>query len=87
MVSITVSVVVINLVHKVWGEQAPTSLEELATAILRLPASCPVSEAIDRFQEAHQELALVEEEGRVVGLLTVTDAFEAIAGELDDPFD
>jgi IMP dehydrogenase len=32
-------------------------------------------------------LALVVEDGDVVGLVTATDAFEAIAGELEDPID
>lgn len=63
------------------------SLARLAVSPLHLEPDLPVSEAIDRFQEARQELALVVEDGRVVGLLTSTDAFEAIIGELEDPFD
>ena len=64
------------------------SLEEVAAEPLRMPPDLPVSQAIDRFQEAEQELALVVDgDGRVVGLLTATDAFEAIAGELRDPMD
>ena len=63
-------------------------LEELAAEPLTLPQDLPVSQAIDRFQEAEQELALVVDgDGRVVGLVTATDAFEAIAGELRDPLD
>ncbi len=64
-----------------------TSLEELAVSPLRFEPDLAVSEAIDRFQEARQELAFVTEEGRVLGLVTSTDAFEAIAGELEDPLD
>ena len=64
------------------------SLEELTADPLRMSPDLPVSEAIDCFQEAEQELALVVDgDGRVVGLLTATDAFEAIAGELRDPLD
>lgn len=62
-------------------------LSSIASDPLRLPADCPVADAIDTFQEEKQELALVEEEGRIVGLLTVTDAVEAIIGELEDPHD
>lgn len=63
-------------------------LEELAAEPLTLDPDLPVSQAIDRFQEAEQELALVVDgDGRVVGLVTATDAFEAIAGELRDPSD
>ncbi len=63
------------------------SLQELAVEPMTVDASVPVSELIDRFQEAEQELALVQEDGRVVGLVTTTDAFEAIVGDLRDPFD
>lgn len=62
-------------------------LERLAQPPLRFDPDLPVSEAIDGFQEARQELAVVMEHDRVVGLVTSTDAFEAIAGELEDPFD
>ena len=63
------------------------SLEDLAVEPMTVEASTPVSELIDRFQSEEQELALVEEGGRIVGLVTTTDAFEAIVGELRDPFD
>lgn len=49
-------------------------------------AGCPISQFIDRLQREEQEAAFVEE-GRPVGLATLTDAFEAIAGELHDPLD
>ena len=62
-------------------------LGDLAVPPLTMEADTAIAAAIDRFQDAHQELALVTEEGRVVGLLTSTDAFEAIAGELEDPLD
>lgn len=62
-------------------------LRDVAAEPFRIPAGMTVSRAIDEFQAGRQELALVEEEGRVVGLLTSTDALEAIAGELRDPFD
>lgn len=63
------------------------SLEEAAVPPLQMAADLPISEAIDRFQEEKQELAFVVEDGRVAGIVTSTDAFEAIAGELKDPFD
>lgn len=64
-----------------------TSLEALAVPAMRVPAGLEVSTLIDRFQDEEQELALVEEEGTVIGIVTTTDAFEAIIGELRDPFD
>lgn len=62
-------------------------IEDLATPPMTLPASEEVSDAIDRFQNEQQELALVEEDGEVVGLLTATDAFEEVMGDLEDPLD
>jgi CBS domain containing-hemolysin-like protein len=75
-----------------------TTLEEIAVEPLVVPAGLPVSRLIDRFQQARQEIALVEEEsdgsaeanggrGRIVGLVTVTEAFEAISGDVEDPYD
>jgi CBS domain containing-hemolysin-like protein len=46
-----------------------------------------VSDAIDQFQTERQELALVIEDGEVVGLVTVTDLLETIIGDIEDPLD
>ncbi len=62
-------------------------LRSAATSPITVPADHPISRTIDLLQEAHQEIALVERDGAVVGLVTVTDTFEAIAGQLEDPFD
>lgn len=63
-------------------------LSDLATPPLIVDGSLPVSHLIDRFQEGTQELAIVQDsEQHVLGLVTVTEALEAIAGEIDDPFD
>ena len=63
------------------------ALEELATQPLTVAADATISDFIDRCQAENQELALVVEDDDVVGLLTATDAFEAITGELEDPMD
>lgn len=68
-------------------ERGDTTLADVASPGVRVPADLPVSDLIDRLQEEAQELALVEDEGTVVGLVTITDAFEVIAGEVEDPFD
>jgi CBS domain containing-hemolysin-like protein len=44
-------------------------------------------EALDRFQEARQEPAFAMEGDRVAGILTSTDALDAIAAAPRDPFD
>lgn len=61
--------------------------EDVAVEAMTVPADLSISDLVDRFQAENQELALVLEDGTVVGLVTATDAFEAIMGELRDPFD
>jgi CBS domain containing-hemolysin-like protein len=64
------------------------SFADVAVNAMRVPVDMPVSEVIDAFQAENQELAVVEDDdGRAVGIVTATDAFEAIAGELEDPLD
>ncbi len=62
-------------------------LASVAASPMTVPKDLAVSELIDRFQEENQELALVCSDEEVVGLVTATDAFEAITGELEDPLD
>ena len=62
------------------------TLRALAEPPVWVPADLPVSTLIDRLQEEQQEMALVRD-GSVAGLVTLTDAFEAIAGEMEDPVD
>lgn len=66
---------------------AALDIGDIGVPPMTLEAGTSIAAAIDRFQEAHQELALATDDGRVVGLLTSTDAFEAIAGQLEDPLD
>jgi CBS domain containing-hemolysin-like protein len=63
------------------------TFEELAAPPMTVAADTTVSDAIDQFQAERQELALVLSQGEVVGLLTATDALEAVMGELEDPMD
>jgi IMP dehydrogenase len=60
---------------------------ELAAPTMTLSPDTDVSDAIDQFQAERQELALVVEDGDVVGLVTVTDLAEAIVGDIEDPLD
>ncbi|WP_247730759.1 CNNM domain-containing protein [Halovivax limisalsi] len=61
--------------------------EALAAPPMTLSPDADVSDAIDQFQTEGQELALVIEDGDVVGLVTVTDLLEAIIGDIEDPLD
>jgi CBS domain containing-hemolysin-like protein len=63
------------------------SFTEIAAPPMTLAAETNVSDAFDQFQAEDQELALVLADGDVVGLLTATDALEAVMGELEDPLD
>ncbi|WP_227134562.1 CNNM domain-containing protein [Halorubellus salinus] len=63
------------------------SFEDIAAPPTTLSPETTVSDAFDQFQAEDQELALVLEDGEVVGLLTATDALEAVMGELEDPLD
>ncbi|MFC7068491.1 CNNM domain-containing protein [Halobaculum lipolyticum] len=62
-------------------------LAAVATAPMTLAPETSVADAIDQFQIEGQELALVVSEGEIHGLVTATDAFEEVMGELEDPLD
>lgn len=72
-------------------ERGETSLADIAEPVVWIDPDLPVSDFIDRLQKEQQEMALVRPSGSpnddVDGLVTTTDAFEAIAGELEDPVD
>jgi CBS domain containing-hemolysin-like protein len=64
------------------------TLQDLCRGRLILSEDMMVADAIDRFQSEYQEIALVQDrEGVIVGLLTLTDAFERIVGQAEDPLD
>ena len=63
------------------------SFTEIAAPPMTVATETSVSDAFDQFQAEDQELALVIEDGNVVGLLTATDALEAVMGDLEDPLD
>jgi CBS domain containing-hemolysin-like protein len=60
---------------------------ELAAPPMTLSPDADVSDAIDQFQAENQELALVIEDGEVVGMVTVTDLLESVTGDIEDPID
>jgi len=68
-------------------ERGDTTLPDIAEPVVWVDPELPVSALIDRLQQRQQEIALVRADGHVRGLVTSTDAFEAIAGELEDPGD
>ena len=60
---------------------------DIAAPPMTVAADTSVSDAFDQFQAEEQELALVLQAGAVVGLVTATDALEAVMGDLEDPLD
>lgn len=68
-------------------ERGDLTLADIAEPVVWVEPALPISAFIDRLQTKQQEVALVRHEGRVRGLVTSTDAFEAIAGDLEDPGD
>jgi CBS domain containing-hemolysin-like protein len=68
-------------------ERGDTTLADLAEPVVWADPELPISDLIDRLQKKQQEIAIVRSDGSPRGLVTSTDAFEAIAGELEDPGD
>ena len=73
-----------------WMEElraGEATFADIAAPPMSVTSTTTVSDAIDRFQDEGQELALVFADGERVGLLTATDALEAVMGQLEDPLD
>jgi len=70
-------------------QQGEITFEDVAAPPMTLRADTLISDAVDQFQNEHQELALVSAEGEenVIGLVTATDTLEAVMGEIEDPLD
>lgn len=64
------------------------ALDDLSAEPLMVERDMSISDFIDFLQEKNQEMAFVcSQESEVVGIVTATDAFEAIIGDLEDPLD
>lgn len=72
------------------GEQlrdGTVDFTEIAAPPVTFSPDVDVSDAIDQFQTEQQELALVIEDGEVIGMVTITDLLESITGDIEDPID
>jgi len=68
-------------------QDGDATFADIAAPPMTVAADTSVSDAFDQFQAEEQELALVLQAGEVVGLVTATDALEAVMGDLEDPLD
>lgn len=76
------------LARETYGKDNDVSLEDIATPVMTLDADTSVSTAIDQFQVEEQEMSLVvDDSGKITGLITVTDLLEELVGEIEDPMD
>jgi CBS domain containing-hemolysin-like protein len=73
--------------HREELQTGDLALTDLAAPPMTLSADTSVSDAIDQFQTENQELALVVEDGEIVGMVTITDLLESIMGDIEDPID
>jgi CBS domain containing-hemolysin-like protein len=65
------------------------TFDDVAAPPMTITEETTISDAVDLFQEESQELALVVDgsETEVLGLISATDALEAVMGEIEDPLD
>jgi CBS domain containing-hemolysin-like protein len=74
-------------IHRDDLESGEATFEDLSSPPMTLSPDTDINDAIDQFQAERQELALLIENGDVVGLVTITDALEEVIGEIRDPID
>jgi putative hemolysin len=64
----------------------PLDLQAVARKPLMLPEATPAFEALERFQESGDQMALIiDEHGSVEGILTLTDLMEGVLGDMRGP--
>ena len=68
-------------------EAGQSTAVQLAVDAVTVSEELPISEFVDKLQDARQEAAFVCKGDEWVGFATATDAFEAVLGNLEDPFD
>lgn len=70
------------------GGAAGFSLRPLLRQPLFVPETKPLNELLEEFRKRRRQMALVVDEfGRIVGLVTIEDILEAVVGEIEDEFD
>ena len=75
---------------RVWSQAGASAfqLRPLLRRPLIVPETKPLGELLQEFLQHRRQLALVVDEfGRIAGLVTVEDVLEAVVGEIEDEFD
>ena len=69
-----------------WRSQALVVLEDLLRPILTVRSTMPLPDLFRLFKNKHQHMAVVQDQegGRVLGLVTLQDALEAIVGPIKE---
>ncbi|RJQ66373.1 HlyC/CorC family transporter [Pseudonocardiaceae bacterium YIM PH 21723] len=79
---------VIGLVHlREAIRDGDGTARELMTTPLRLPSTLPVAKAVTRMRAERAQLALVEQEGAVIGIAALEDLLEELIGDFYDETD
>ena len=64
----------------------PVNLQDLVTRPMIVPETQTVTRLLDQFKSTHKQVALAADEfGSIVGLITLVDVLEAIAGDFPAP--
>ena len=86
-----VGVLYVPSLFRALGPGADAGFRDILVPPVFLPSDTVVSALIDELQEERQEVALItggeDGEETVRGMVTISDAFEVIAGEVEDPLD
>jgi CBS domain containing-hemolysin-like protein len=77
-----------SLARKLMTEGAHASIEDLVKEALIVPETKPLDDLLADLQRARSSMAVViDEYGRVAGIVTVEDIIEEVVGEIDDETD
>jgi CBS domain containing-hemolysin-like protein len=77
-----------SLARKLMTEGSQASIEDLVKEALIVPETKPLDDLLADLQRARSSMAVViDEYGRVAGIVTVEDIIEEVVGEIDDETD
>jgi CBS domain containing-hemolysin-like protein len=78
---------IVGVVHlfDVLAEDRPgVTIRNYLRDVPRISPNASIYQALDTLQSSHIPMGVVEQDGRAVGIVTVTDLVETIVGELED---